>query len=432
MNLNRLETLEIDGRFKGIPAGQSPFFLKDIHRHGWNLLQEDMELPLVVLKETALKNNSQWMREFLRRSQADICPHGKTTMSPQLFHQQLQDGAWGITVATVGQVKICRAFGVQRVLMANQLVGSSSIRWVLDALHQDPAFDFYCLVDSVKGVELLAKEAQSHPVERPLQVFIEMGMEQGRTGCRHLESALDVGRAIEQSAPHLHLRGIEGFEGLITASDPVVLHARLEGFLQKMVQAAQRCDQENFFAPGNILLTAGGSAYYDKVTEKFASVRLSQPVQIITRSGCYLTHDSGMYQNHFNALQKRSTFAQELKGGFQAALEVWAYVQSCPEAGLVILNFGKRDCSYDAGLPVPHHWFSPGQHKAPQTLPEGHRIGALNDQHAYLHVPENSPLQVGDMVACGISHPCTTFDKWQLIPVVDDAYQIVSAIKTYF
>ena len=47
-------------------------------------------------------------------------------------------------------------------------------------------------------------------------------------------------------------------------------------------------------------------------------------------------------------------------------------------------------------------------------------------------VPADSPLQVGDMVALGISHPCTTFDKWQLIYLVDDAYNVTGAIRTFF
>jgi D-serine dehydratase len=36
------------------------------------------------------------------------------------------------------------------------------------------------------------------------------------------------------------------------------------------------------------------------------------------------------------------------------------------------------------------------------------------------------------MVAFGISHPCTTFDKWQVLFVVNDRYDIVSAVKTWF
>lgn len=432
MKLDAIETLAINGRFKGIPEGETAFPLKEIHKKGWNVLKEDMELPLVILKDSALKNNSQWMREFLRLSNAAICPHGKTTMSPQLFAQQLQDGAWGITIATVGQLKICRQFGVQRVVMANQLIGVPAICWLLDELHRDPAFDFYCLVDSVKGVEMLAEQARQHPLNRPLQLFLEIGIEQGRTGCRELETAVEVARQIQQHAPHVCLRGIEGFEGLIASHDPNALRERLSVFLQKMVQVAQICEQEQWFAEGDVILTAGGSAQYDVVLEQFAKAKLSQPVRVITRSGCYLTHDSGMYHKLFAHLKQRSTLAQEVAGGFQPALEIWAYVQSRPEANLAILNFGKRDCSYDAGLPLPHHWFSPTKHTIPAPLPEGYQIFALNDQHAYLRLPEDSPLQVADIVVSGISHPCTTFDKWQLIPVVNDDYQVISAIKTFF
>ena len=57
---------------------------------------------------------------------------------------------------------------------------------------------------------------------------------------------------------------------------------------------------------------------------------------------------------------------------------------------------------------------------------------ALNDQHAFLDLPPELPLAVGDMAAVGISHPCTTFDKWRLLPVVDDDYTVVEAVRTFF
>lgn len=62
----------------------------------------------------------------------------------------------------------------------------------------------------------------------------------------------------------------------------------------------------------------------------------------------------------------------------------------------------------------------------------GVKVTALHDQHAYLDLPVDSSLRVGDMVGLGISHPCTTFDKWQLVYVVDDAYRIVDAVRTFF
>jgi len=47
-------------------------------------------------------------------------------------------------------------------------------------------------------------------------------------------------------------------------------------------------------------------------------------------------------------------------------------------------------------------------------------------------VPIESPLQVGDLVSFGVSHPCLTFDKWQHLYVVDDNYNVISAIRTFF
>ena len=58
----------------------------------------------------------------------------------------------------------------------------------------------------------------------------------------------------------------------------------------------------------------------------------------------------------------------------------------------------------------------------------------MNDQHAYLRwgADEADPAQVGDLIGCGISHPCTTFDKWRVLFTVDDAYRVTGAIRTFF
>jgi len=67
------------------------------------------------------------------------------------------------------------------------------------------------------------------------------------------------------------------------------------------------------------------------------------------------------------------------------------------------------------------------------AAPDGWRIDKLNDQHAYLRLGADAAgLQVGDRVVLGISHPCTTFDKWRWMPVVDEDYAVVDAIVTVF
>ena len=60
------------------------------------------------------------------------------------------------------------------------------------------------------------------------------------------------------------------------------------------------------------------------------------------------------------------------------------------------------------------------------------RVTRLDDQHAYLSVPAESLLAPGDLLCLGISHPCTTMDKWRVIPVTDEQYQVIDAVHTFF
>jgi D-serine dehydratase len=90
---------------------------------------------------------------------------------------------------------------------------------------------------------------------------------------------------------------------------------------------------------------------------------------------------------------------------------------------------GKRDCAYDYSLPHPEKSY---RRATDERELRDCRIRALNDQHAYMTFPAGTDLKVGDMIACGISHPCAAFDKWRFIPVVDEAYDVIDAIITFF
>ena len=428
--LAELDDWRLDERVKGVPAGMGGLRLGDVGRKNWNLFREDLPLPAAVLKSAALDNNSRWMTQFLQASGAVIAPHGKTTMSPQLFQRQLADGAWAITVATVGQLQVARRFGVRRIVLANQLVGRQAIAYVIGELARDRAFEFYSLADSLEVVARIAAEAKRAGLSRPINLLLEGGLMGSRTGCRTREGALAVARSIRDHAPWVALRGVEGFEGLVQGSMEEREKA-VDGFMDFLVSIASDCAKEKLFAPGPVILSAGGSAFYDIVAKKLAGAGIPDAL-LILRSGCYLTQDSASYRNFFARLRDRSAVAGKVSGGLQAALEVWTYVQSRPEPGRLILTAGRRDLGSDADMPIPLYWARPGRDKAVQPLAEGHKIVELNDQHAHVSVPTDSPLQVGDMVALGISHPCTTFDKWQLIYLVDDAYNITGAIRTFF
>src|SRR5690242_14100660 len=339
--LAELDDWHLDERVKGVPGGVRDLRLGDVGRKGWNLLKEDLPLPVAVLKTDALDNNSRWMTQFLRATGAAISPHGKTTMSPQLFQRQLADGAWAITLATIGQLQIARRFGVRRIVLANQLIGRQAISFVIGELAHDPSFEFYTLADSLEVVAKIAAEAKRVGLSRPVNLLLEGGLMGSRTGCRTREGALAVARSIRDNAPWVALRGVEGFDGLVQG--PIEDREKaVDGFMDFLVSIARDCAREKLFAPGPVILTAGGSAFYDIVAKKLAEADVGETLLLI-RSGCYLTQDSASYRNFFARLQSRSPVAAKLSGGLQQALEVWTYVQSRPEPGRLILTAGRRD-----------------------------------------------------------------------------------------
>jgi D-serine dehydratase len=201
----------LDACVKGMPGWIGTLPIEDIQHQGWNVLREDLPLPLAVIRQDALRHNSDWMRRFLAERGSLFAPHGKTTMSPQLFDLQLQEGAWGITLATCHQVQVARQFGIKRVVLANQLVGKQAIRYILQALRDDPDFDFYCLVDDATNVATLAKAVQAANIGRPLQVLLEVGYAGGRTGCRDGAAVAAVIDALKQASPYLALRGLNRY-----------------------------------------------------------------------------------------------------------------------------------------------------------------------------------------------------------------------------
>jgi hypothetical protein len=116
---------------------------------GWHVLQADWPLPCATLKQAALKHNVGWMQRLVSQAGVSLMPHGKTTMSPELFHLQLDEGAWGITFATVGQLAAGVAAGVRRAVLANQVLLPHDLSWLnqLHTLH--PGLQAPFLLDSV-------------------------------------------------------------------------------------------------------------------------------------------------------------------------------------------------------------------------------------------------------------------------------------------
>jgi D-serine deaminase-like pyridoxal phosphate-dependent protein len=171
-----------------------------------------------------------------------------------------------------------------------------------------------------------------------------------------------------------------------------------------------------------MIVTAGGSTHFDLVAEI-----LTGDWRTIVRSGAYLTNDDGLYLR-----TSPLTRPGAQPDGFRAAMHVWAQVCSRPEPGLALLTMGRRDVSFDQDMPVPQR-LRRGAGWSPDAL-SGSEVVKLNHQHAFVKLAPaaEEAVQVGDWIDFGVSHPCTVFDKWQLIPVLDADDRVLDLVRTFF
>ncbi|GAA3431320.1 D-serine deaminase-like pyridoxal phosphate-dependent protein [Kutzneria kofuensis] len=413
-----LRSETIDWRFKGMPASAHGSTLGELV--GADLFEGGFVGPLVVLDEPALEHNIRVMAQWCDSVGLALAPHGKTTMAPQLFQRQFEHGAWGLTTANISQLRVYRAFGVSRILMANQLVDPFALRWLADELDRDPSFEFTCWVDSVEGVARMTET-----LTRPVDVLLELGGPAGRTGVRSLEDAVEIAEAVRKS-PVLRLVGAGGYEGALAHGTEDEELAKIDTYMSRLRELITRLAADGHFdGVEQVIATAGGSAYFDQVAEGLTKPWPDGlPVLGVLRSGSYLIHDDGLYR-------RMSPFSRKhrLPGGepFRPAMHAWSQVTSHPEPGLALLTMGRRDVSYDQELPEPQQV----RHLDGSTEDlHGASISALNDQHAYLRLGSQQ-VEVGEWVRCGLSHPCTVFDKWQLLPVVDGT-RVVDLVRTFF
>jgi D-serine dehydratase len=422
-NIIRSQAEQLIGTLnKGLGKMDSPAAAQDVVSLGWNLLREDLSLPSAVLYRDKLEHNLAWMQRFMDAYKVRLAPHGKTTMAPRLFEMQLKSGAWGITLANAHQTMVAHAHGVDRVLMANQLVGKQNMEMIA-ALLADPKFEFYCLVDSAAGVDLLGEFFSARGLR--LNLLLELGVMGGRCGVRDDAQLLAVLDALSRWSKTVQLCGVESYEGVLKEE------SEIRAFMQRACTVTRTLLERKAFARVPALLSGAGSAWYDVVAEEFAAARFGDAVEIVLRPGCYLTHDVGSYEIQQKRILASNPIAREMRSGLVPALHVWAYVQSIPENELAVVGIGRRDAAFDSGLPAPALHFRPGTDH-PHACPADWETTKIMDQHAYLKIAAGDNVRVGDMVGFNIAHPCLTFDKWRTLPILDEHYNVVDVVQTYF
>lgn len=401
--------------YKGIPLGRE-VEPKDIAALGLNVRAGDLATPAATINLPHVQANAAAMSAYCLAHGVQLAPHAKTTLAAGLLEVQRAHGVWAMTGALPRQVALLWQLGFDRVLLANEVGDPSALHWLAAALAAHDQRSLLLYVDSREGLDLLAAAARDAP-GATFDVLVEIGHAAGRTGCRDLGDALELARAVT-AAPGLRLAGVAGYEGTIGGREAV---ATIDAFLGRMVELAGAVLDAGLVR--HIIVTAGGSVFFDRVTEVLGAWAVGRPATVVLRSGCYLLHDHGLYATATPA-------AVGVAGAprFSAALTVWSRVVSAPEPGLALVDAGRRDLSHDAGLPVPLRAVRGGV----VTELDGARVTALSDQHASVASGPSTDLRCGDLVQLGISHPCTTLDRHRALFLVDESDQVIGVVETGF
>jgi len=405
---NWSSTTVIEFKYKGFPIDSYGKTLEQFLATKPNLFTSNFQFPIMVLKESALNNNIAQMMSFCDSVKAELAPHVKTTMSPQLAKMQIAAGVSALTVANFWQASIFLNFGFKKMIIANEVLDPMAIAAIakINKLKQAEII-FY--VDSILALEIIQKHT---PSEGEQNLFIEIGTENGRGGVRELSLVEQLAQRIKADK-RLNLIGVTGFEGAVPdAARGRRGEKKISKFCQKIVAAAELAYPYKSDQP--FVISAGGSAYFDIVARELN--KFEKPRRLLLRSGGYITHDHKYYEEIY-------PFASTDRS-FQPAIEVWAQVISKPEKGFGVLNLGKRDIGNDLHNPIPIKSYD-GRVKSFSAV-----IEKLNDQHGYLRT--SADFQLAQLIGLGISHPCTTFDKWRLVPLVNDNYDVVDCLQTFF
>lgn len=391
---------------KGFPPETHGLRLSELAGAGISLAE--FQTPILTLHEAALDHNERVVFAWAQSQGIVLAPHGKTSMAPALWQRLLDAGAWGLTVATPWQAGVAVEAGVDTVLVANSVTDAGAAAHLGALLDADDGLRILCWADSEATVRILASALSS--ARRPLDILVEMGGAGGRTGARTVSEGQKIAEAID-AAPGLRLAGVAGYEGPFAFDREAESIAAVDAYLQTLVDLHDLLSYPDDLVP---LLTAGGSAFPDRAAAVLSHAR--NPAQIVLRSGAFQIHDDGFYAAI--SPQGAALGGQPLR----SAMHVWSRVISQPEEGLALLDAGRRDVSFDMGLPIP------------QTV--AGEITHLNDQHAFVTLAAGESVEVGDVVRLGLSHPCTVLDRWRVIPLIDDPEaadpRIVGAVATIF
>jgi len=328
---------------------------------------DDLSTPAVLVDLDVLESNVGRMAARARDAGVRLRPHAKTHKCPEIARLQRAAGAWGLSVAKVGEAEVFADAGFDDLFVAFPVVGEDKGRRLLSLADRAR---LAVGTDSVEGARTLARPFRD--VGRSLDVVLKVDVGYGRVGVLP-EQALDLARRVG-AVPGLHLRGVFTHAGhgyLADTRAGVEEVARLEGERLAAVSAELR---------------AGGLPVEEVSvgsTPTAAAMRVSGVTEC--RPGNYVFHDA-------------SQVALGTCSVADCALTILATVVSVPGAGRAVLDAGSKTLSSDPLRPRPGGYG--------QVLGRASRVEKLSEEHGVLEVAEGEVFRVGERVRILPNHAC--------------------------
>jgi D-serine deaminase-like pyridoxal phosphate-dependent protein len=339
----------------------------------------DIETPAAVVDRAALRANVAAMQAAMDRAGVDLRPHAKTHKCVEVARLQLDAGARGLTVGTVGEAEVFADAGVEDIFVAYPVYADRSRGKRLRRLHERVRLAVG--VDSEEGIAALVRATQG--AATPLDILIEVDSGGHRTGV----DPGDVARLARAAEPAgLRIRGVfthggHGYRGAAARADA----ARDE--VESLARARDELERAGFTAD---VLSAGSTP----------TVELSARAPVTEqRPGTYVFNDA--QQVVLGAVPPTAV-----------AFFVVATVVSATVPGQAIVDAGAKAVSRDAHPILPGFgWL------ADRGLP----LRTMNDYHGFVDRPDGSPSPcVGDRVVIVPNHVCPTVNLYDELVVVDE------------
>ena len=350
-----------------MPSGGSPY------------LPDGLDTPALVVDLDVAEANTRRLVAHLAPRGVELRPHAKTHKSIALARGQLDAGARGITVGTLGEAEVFAAGGITDLFLAYPIwaVGPKAAR--LRALHERTPM--IVGVDSVAGAERLAAAVGDLPT--PLRVLIELDPGNHRTGVTSAETAVGVATAAQGLG--LGVLGVFTHAGHAHSSP----EARVSGAADEVRVLGEAAAALRGVGFGCTVVSAGSTptmldAVGGEVTEM--------------RAGTYLLGDR----------------QQAVLGSIKfedVALHVAATVVSTSVPGQVVLDAGAKTLTKDRAPYLAGHGFLPAY---PDAV-----IERVSDYHGIVHIPPGtSAPHLGEVVAIMPNHVCPVVDLFDTFTAV--------------